>query len=55
MGIALKLLLANLDMLSAGLPDSKFVVALAVIALGGAAYGVAALITGAVRLSDLKR
>lgn len=54
MGAALLYLIGQQDMIEAWVPFSKFVEVLAFILIGAAIYGVAAIVFGAVRLSDVK-
>lgn len=54
MGGALYFLLGQRDQIQSLLPYGKFVEVLAFIAIGAAVYAIAALVFGAVRLSDLK-
>ncbi len=51
----LVVLIAERARLGAHLPDSRMLEVLAIIALGGLAYGGAALVSGAVRVAELRR
>lgn len=52
---ALLFLLSQIELLSAYTFDRKIITTLVFIAIGGASYGVSAFLTGAIRVSDLKR
>lgn len=54
MGGALIYLLGQREVIQAWMPYGKFVEVLSFIVIGAAAYGVAAIVFGAIRLSDLK-
>lgn len=54
MSALLVLIQQNMALLSAYTFDRKIITTLAFIAIGGIGYGVAALLTGAIRVSDLK-
>ena len=54
MGASLFYLIGQKDQLLAWVPFGTFVEVLVFIAIGAAVYGVAALLFGAVRISDLK-
>ena len=49
------LMMQNLDLIKAHLYDSKALTAVALVLAGGVSYAVAAIITGAVRISDIRR
>ncbi|MHA7898881.1 MAG: murein biosynthesis integral membrane protein MurJ [Henriciella sp.] len=54
MGGVLVYLLGHRALIQTWLPYGKFVEVLAFIAMGGVAYGIAAILFGAIRISDLK-
>ncbi|MEO1028015.1 MAG: murein biosynthesis integral membrane protein MurJ [Pseudomonadota bacterium] len=55
MSAVLLALISQMDILRAYTFDRKIITTLVFIALGGIAYGLSALITGAIRISDLRR
>lgn len=55
MSVVIWLMLDNLERLQASLHDSKVLAAVVIVLAGGFTYAVAALLTGAVKISDIRR
>ncbi|MBU2607180.1 MAG: murein biosynthesis integral membrane protein MurJ [Alphaproteobacteria bacterium] len=55
MSVVVWLMMRNLEPIKAHLYDSKALTAVAIVLAGGVTYALAAIITGAVRISDIRR
>lgn len=55
MSAAVWMMLSRFDEIRAALLDSKILAAAAIVAAGGLIYGIAALVTGAIRISDMRQ